>query len=179
MQHIKLTMKQERFCIAYLKNGNATESYAMSFNASKMKRKTINERASVLLALDKIQTRLKELMAPTIKKLNVSTTKTLNRLMQGQEFDVRKLYNEDGCLKKPHELDDDTAKAIVGVKYDSEGNIEYKIIDVKGCSELVGRHLKLFGSDAAETSRPIVVMPTIKLGKTEISFDIGTEPDNS
>ena len=30
-------------------------------------------------------------------------------------FDVRKLFNENGTLKEPHELDDETAAAIGGI----------------------------------------------------------------
>ena len=45
--------------------------------------------------------------------------------------------------------------------------------------ELLGRHIKLFGEDATDTSRPIVIMPTIKMGDKEITFDIGSEPDSS
>ena len=59
--------------------------------------------------------------------------------------ELRNLYDEKGVLKQPKDLDEDTAKAVVGVKYDRDGSLlEYKIIDVKGCSELVGKHLKLF-----------------------------------
>ena len=103
----------------------------------------------------KIIARIAELRKPIFDKLEVSAGKTLKRLMQGQEFDMRKLYNKNGTIKKPHELDDDTAKAIVGAKYDRDGNLlEYKIIDVKGCSELVGKHLKLF-TDVIEIIVPL------------------------
>ena len=171
----KLNERQKLFCKEYLIDLNATQA-AIRAGYSK---KTAQEQSSRLLSNVIVSTYLQGLLDKRSKKLEVSAEKTLNRLMQGQEFDVRKLYNDNGTLKKPHELDDDTAKAVVGVKYDNSGSIEYKIIDVKGCTELVGRHIKLFGEDAADTSRPIVVMPTIKLGKTEITFDIGSEPDNS
>ena len=141
----KLTLKQENFSIYYVESGNATASLRRAYNCQNMKEKTINEKASILLKHCKVQARIKELRSPIFKKLEVSQTKTLKRLMQGQEFDIRKMYKKDGTLKKLHNIDDDTAKAIVGVKHDSEGNvIEYKIIDVKGCAELIGKNLKLW-----------------------------------
>ncbi|MBU0909226.1 MAG: terminase small subunit [Proteobacteria bacterium] len=111
----------------------------------------------------KITAHIDELRAPILKKLEASEEKTIRRLMQGQEFDIRQLYHPDGGIKKPHELDDDTARAIVGVRYDKVGNIlEYKITDVKGCSELLGKHLKLF-TDKVEQSGGIEVAFTRRI----------------
>ena len=147
----KLTLKQEMFCREYLASLNASDAYRKAYNVSD----TTNDRfikwkAKYLKDSLIIQKRLEELRRPILEKLTVSAEKTLRRLMQGQEFDIRKLYHEDGSLKMPYELDDDTAKAVVGVKHDKDGSFEYKIIDVKGCAELIGKHLKLF-TDKVET----------------------------
>lgn len=140
-----LTLKQERFCIHYVDTGNATEAYRRSYNTSKMKPDVINVKASEMLKKGKVAVRIAELNKHLLDKLEVQKEKTLKRLMQGQEFDIRKFYKEDGTIKKPHELDEDSSKAVVGVKYDKDGALlEYKIIDVKGCAELLGKHLKLF-----------------------------------
>ena len=83
------------------------------------------------------------------KRLDASIDKTLKKLMRGQEFDVRKLYKEDPenpgkmIIKMPWELDDESAAAVVGTDY-KEGRLVYKIIDVKGCTQLVGDHLGMF-----------------------------------
>ena len=58
---MKLTVKQEKFCQEYVKNGNASESYRNAYSTVKMKDKTINEKASRMLKEDKISTRVKEL----------------------------------------------------------------------------------------------------------------------
>lgn len=55
----KLTIKQERFCVAYIELGNATEAYCVAYDAENMARTTINRKAKVLLDNPKIQARLK------------------------------------------------------------------------------------------------------------------------
>jgi phage terminase small subunit len=87
--------------------------------------------------------------AKRAKRLRASIDKTLLKLMRGQEFDIRRMYKlaEDGKsiqLKTPLELDDDTAAAVVGIKYKDGVIEEYKIIDVKACTQLVGEHLGMF-----------------------------------
>jgi|SRR6185369_10397417 len=83
------------------------------------------------------------------RRLDAHSDKTLLKLMRGQEFDIRRLYMWDEekqitRMRLPYELDDDTAHAVVGFKYDKDGLLEYKIIDVKGCAQLVGEHLGMF-----------------------------------
>lgn len=147
----ELTPRQEMFCREYLASLNASDAYRKAYTVSeKTNDRFVTWKAKALKDSDIIQARLAELRRPILSKLDVSAEKTLRRLMQGQEFDVRNLYHEDGRLKMPYELDEDTAKAIVGVKHDKDGSFEYKIIDVKGCAELLGKHLKLF-TDKVET----------------------------
>lgn len=157
-----LTPKQENFCIYYLETGNASEAYRRAYDTSKMKAETINRNAKALTDNNKIIARLAELTAPVLAKLEVTQEKTLRRLMQGQEFDIRLLYHppdhpeKPNQLKQPYELDDDTAKAVIGVKYDKGGAlIEYKIIDVKGCAELLGKHLRVW-NDVGSKENPMV-----------------------
>jgi phage terminase small subunit len=47
-----MTVKQEKFCIEYIKSGNATEAYKKAFNAENMKPTTINKKAYELLKKD-------------------------------------------------------------------------------------------------------------------------------
>ncbi|MBW1812116.1 MAG: terminase small subunit [Deltaproteobacteria bacterium] len=173
----KCTPKQEGFCIDKLKTGNATEAYRRNYSTKNMKPETINRAAKELMDNPKITARCKELMQPVLKAMDVTVGKTLLRLMQGQEFDVRKLYKKDdkgnAVLKEPHELDDHTAKAVVGVKYDKDtGELtEYKIIDVKGCAELLGKHQKLFTEKVEEKITERTVFITEK-EQTEVDSHI-------
>ncbi|MCK5611767.1 terminase small subunit [Candidatus Pacearchaeota archaeon] len=74
--------------------------------------------------------------------------------------DIRKLYNEDGSIKKVSDLDDDTAAVIAGIeiqeevlgKADSSGEKpvivprtrKIKIVDKLKAIDMYGRHLKMF-----------------------------------
>ena len=150
-----LTAKQEMFVKEYLIDLNATRA-AIRAGYSENTAQTIGaENLTKPIISDAIQKAMNE----RANKLDISAEKTLKKLMRGQEFDIRNLYHENGCIKLPHELDDDTAAAVVGVKYKDGIFEEYKIIDVKGCTELVGKHLILFTdksqSDVAVTTREL------------------------
>jgi len=103
-----------------------------------------------LLSIPYIKAAIEKEKEKRAKRLDASIDKTLKKLMRGQEFDIRRLYKEDPfepgrmIMKHPTELDDDTAAAVVGYKIDKDGFPEYKIIDVKGCTQLVGDHLGMF-----------------------------------
>jgi phage terminase small subunit len=58
---VKLTPKQEAFCLAYLKTGNASEAYRQAYDAEGMKVTTIHVKASELLADGKVTVRLSQL----------------------------------------------------------------------------------------------------------------------
>ena len=143
---MNLTPKQEKFCLEYLSTGNASEAYRRAYPKSLLWKSTSVERKACELSHNvKILARINGLQAKVEEKYIADKGRTIKRLLQGQEFDIRTLYHPDGKLKHPHELDDDAARAVVGVKYDKDGALlEYKIIDVKGCAELVGKHLKIF-----------------------------------
>lgn len=61
-----LTPKQEAFCLAYLKTGNASEAYRQAYSAANMKPDGINVNASKLLSNTKVALRLEELRGPVV-----------------------------------------------------------------------------------------------------------------
>jgi hypothetical protein len=163
---VQLTVKQENFCIAFMETGNASEAFRRAYNCENMKPESINRKAKDMADHVKIRARMAEIRKPIMDKLEVSEAKTLKRLMQGQEFDIRRLYHpldhpeKPGHLKHPTELDEDTAKAIVGVKFDKDTGvlIEYKVIDVKGCAEIIGKNLSLW-KDVGSKENPLTSVP--------------------
>ena len=56
-----LTQKQENFCLAYIQNGNAAESYKKCYNTENMKSESIYRKATELMATVTITARIKEL----------------------------------------------------------------------------------------------------------------------
>lgn len=75
-----LTAKQEAFCIAYLKCGNASDAYRQSYEASGMKAETIHRKAKDLLDNGKIAARLQELRAPAVAEAQMTLEAHLNAL---------------------------------------------------------------------------------------------------
>ena len=63
-----LTTKQESFCIEVVKQPTLSAAYRIAYDASGMTDKTINEKASVLMADGKITARVKELKSKLEKK---------------------------------------------------------------------------------------------------------------
>lgn len=75
-----LTPKQEAFCLAYLKTGNASEAYRQSYSASRMSDKQVWEEASKLLKNPKVAQRVEELRAPVRAKAQLTLEGHLARL---------------------------------------------------------------------------------------------------
>lgn len=83
---VKLTPKQENFCLAYLETGNASEAYRRAYDAESMTPGTINVKASELLANDKIAVRLSELREPILKRHAITVDDLLAELEEARRL---------------------------------------------------------------------------------------------
>ena len=79
---MNLTQKQESFCLAYIDLGSASEAYKRSYNASKMKPRTVEKRASELLRNGGITGRIAELRGKVVEKVILDRAWVLERLMR-------------------------------------------------------------------------------------------------
>ena len=77
---MKLTAKQEAFCLAYIETNNASEAYRRAYNASKMKDGTVHQTASRLLADVDVTARLEQLRAPVRERAKITLESHLDRL---------------------------------------------------------------------------------------------------
>jgi len=77
---LKLTAKQEAFCLAYIETNNASEAYRRSYDASKMKDGTVHQTASRLLADVDVTARLEQLRAPVRDRAQITLESHLERL---------------------------------------------------------------------------------------------------
>lgn len=59
----KLTQKQEKAVLHYIENGNKTKAFKYAYDTSRMKDKSINERASRFFSEIKVSTRVDEIRA--------------------------------------------------------------------------------------------------------------------
>lgn len=110
--------------------------------------------ASRLLRNAKVSAEIARFNTNRCNKLDVSADEITKRLKQLAFFDIRKLYNEDGSLKRIIDLDDDTAAAVCGVQVDklyahfAKGKAEemgsttkVKLCDSGQNCERLGRHV--------------------------------------
>lgn len=77
---MSLTIKQEKFALAYVRLGNASDAYRAAYAVKKMTNKSINEEASNLLANPKITSRVSELLAPAVEASQLSADRILEEL---------------------------------------------------------------------------------------------------
>lgn len=112
---VKLTIKQENFCLEYSVSGNASDAYRKAYNSVGMKEATINVTASKMLNDPKIATRVQELRAPVIARAGMSLERVLLEIERIATFDIRKMYDVDGKPIPIHLLDDDTAAAVAAL----------------------------------------------------------------
>ena len=75
-----LTSKQEKFCQAIIQGHNQSEACRLAYGVKKATAKTINERASRLMANSKVVARVAALQAPAVKKAQRSYGDWLQRV---------------------------------------------------------------------------------------------------
>ena len=111
----KLTDKQQRFVEEYLIDLNATQA-AIRAGYSKKTAEVIGyenlRKPQITEAICKAKKKISQ-------KLEITAERVLLERARLAYQNKKDLYNEDGTLKQIHELDDDTAAAIHGVKIGS------------------------------------------------------------
>ncbi len=111
-----LTVGEERFCVGLVKPGTSqADAYRQAFPRSrKWADKTVWEKASRLAAANKVKARVRELRDQVTAAGIIDATEVKLLLSRVARATIRNCFREDGTLKAPHELDDETAAAILG-----------------------------------------------------------------
>lgn len=111
MAEKKLTPKQERFVAEYLVDLNGTQAAIRAGYSPK----TAGWICQQLLTKTHIAEAVAASKAKRIERIEITQDRVLLELARIAFFDIRKLYNNDGTLKRPHELDDEAAAVLSGV----------------------------------------------------------------
>lgn len=82
---MKLTAKQEAFCLAYLETGNASEAYRQAYNAENMKPETVNRKAKELLDHGKISARIEALQEEHRERHKITVDDLLAELEEARQ----------------------------------------------------------------------------------------------
>lgn len=125
--------------------GKLTEDYKVSISGvekwMKAARVIVQQRQQ---AAEEIRAKVEaEEIEKVAKELGIDRRAVLAELKKVAFLDVRKLYNEDGTIKKFSELDDETAGAIAGVEVFEE----YALGEHMGTNRKVKSNSKLTGLD--------------------------------
>jgi phage terminase small subunit len=159
-----LTPKQEKFCIEYLKSGNASAAYRLSYNAKKMSEQVINNEAKKLIDNHKIAVRLDELRKPVVQKTQLTLERVIIENMNVAFFDIRTILDDDGAVKPVNEWPAAAGAAIASVEvleqYEGSGKervfVGYlkkiKLVDKGGALDRLMKHLGGYEQDNKQKS---------------------------
>lgn len=165
-----LSDKQERFCLEYLVDLNAT---AAARRAGYSKR-TANEQAARLLANVSIQARVRELKAARAERTRLKADDVVRELALVAFSDIGEVVDfsrTDPRLRPADEIPETARRAVASMKVRryTQGHgddarevevTEFKLWDKLAALEKLGRHLGLF-KDAGGPSGPQVSLQVI------------------
>ncbi|WP_260291580.1 terminase small subunit [Proteus vulgaris] len=80
-----LTVKQEKFCQAYVEIGNASEAYRMAYATDKMKATSINSKAYELLNNGEVTVRVAQLQQEHRTKHDITVSDLLKELEEARQ----------------------------------------------------------------------------------------------
>jgi phage terminase small subunit len=160
----KLSLKEEAFCRSYIETANASEAYRRSYNAEKMKPATINTKASLLLAKDKIRARIDELRAGHRKRHEVTVDRIVAELAKIAFANAHDFFEwgPDGVTVRPSdELTEDQRAVVCEVSQTKTlegGTIRVKLSDKQAALEKLGKHLGMFADKGPAPTGQFVIL---------------------
>ncbi len=168
-----MSPKQALFVEEYLIDLNATQAATRAGYSAK----TANEQGARLLANVSVRSAIEAAMKKRSERTEITQDRVLQELARIAFFDIRKLFADDGTLKKPHELDDDAAAVLSGIDTSTTniGSAEdpetlvtkkAKVFDKGTALTLAMRHLGML-KDKVELSGAIGIADAIRQGKAE------------
>ncbi len=160
---VRITAKQQRFVDEYLIDQNGTQAAIRAGYSAK----TAQQMATENLLKPVVRAAIEAGLAKQQERTGITADRVLQEVARIGLFDPRKLFRDDGEPKGIHDLDDDTAAAISGVKVstrkDEDGKgettvTEYKISDKNTALEKLFKHLGLYELDNQQRVDPLVAV---------------------
>ncbi len=143
-----LTAKQALFVREYLIDLNATQAAIRAGYSAH----TANEQGARLLAKASVKAAIAEASEKTAEKLELKAERVLQAICEVAFGDIRKMFDENGALKRPKDWDDETAATVAGLEVvtvaKGEGAVEYvakiKRADRLKALDMLARHYSLY-----------------------------------
>lgn len=166
-----LTPKQEKFVRNLVSGMSQYDAYCNSYNATNMKRASIDQKAWELFSRVEIKERYKELINKANKKVEVKAEDILRELKSiafSNGTDFTEIKGGKVYFKNTNSLDEDKKKAIASIKKTKNGK-QIDTYDKLKAIELLVKYTKMFDDDSSgEKKQPvlnIVVTDNSKLEK--------------
>lgn len=141
-----LTPPQELFARLVAEGKSQASAYREAYPKSqKWKDRAVWSQSSILFSHSGVSQRVAELRAAAVKRTEVTQDMVIKELARIAFFDIRKIFNQDGGLKKVHELDDDTAAAIASIELVEIGEDGQLVLSKKFKTEGKIKALNLLG----------------------------------
>lgn len=140
-----LPRKQGLFVREYLVDLNGRQAYMRAGYSSK----NADVDASKLLVTPKVRAAVALAMQARAERTRITADRALQELARIGFSDVRRLFDDAGCLRRPEDMDDDTAAAVSSIKVTTrnlgEGEVEHvaevKFWDKNAALDKIARHL--------------------------------------
>ncbi len=157
----KLTPKQKKFCIEYMIDLNG-EQAAIRAGYSKI---SAQSTSSEILSYPNVKQAIKKLQKKQEKRTLIKADDVILELKKPAFSDIRKIYDNTGCLKNIKDLPNNVAGMIASVESDElcEGTgkdrkyigqtKKVKLWDKLKALELLGKHLGLFTDKVEVTGK--------------------------
>lgn len=155
-----LSSLQQAFILEYLKDLNGARAAIRAGYSPK----SAQEQSSRLLSNIKVKAVLQEAIKAREQRVEMTADRVLLELRRLAFFDIRKIFKDDGTLKRVIDLDDDTAAAIMSVEMveiGTDGQLsiskKFKASDKKGALELAMRHMGML-NDKLQLTMPTAII---------------------
>ena len=138
------------FTEAYLSNGENALQAAISAGFSP---KTAGSQGSRLLKNVEVLSMINSRRAQVTEAAGINTERLMVEIARVAFSDPRKVTNQNGTVKRLHELDDDTAAAVSSFEIDDKGAIKYKFWDKNSSIDKAAKIMGLYEKDNAQKNQ--------------------------
>lgn len=143
-----LTSRQEAFAAAVAAGSSLADAYRKAYPKScAWKPAAVHKRASEMMAKGEVSGRVQTLREAAASLAQVETAQVVQELARIALSDVRRLFDADGRIKRPDELDDATAAAVASIEFDAEGGFKVKLWDKNSAADKLMKHLGAYEKD--------------------------------
>jgi phage terminase small subunit len=135
-----LTAGEARFVLEYLidRNGSrAAVRAGYAVGSAKVTAHKLLNRDRVQLAIERVTDRIAD-------DLKITVEQTLKNIALIAFYDIRKLFNTDGSVKRPHEFDEATAAAVASIIVGPQGVAKIRMHSKTAALDALSKYFGLY-----------------------------------